>query len=240
MPRTSALPAPERARVLDLSQPLGPSTPSWPGATAVRARELATLAVDGLYDRDLELPEHVGTHLDAPAHFAAEGAFAADIPAADLVRPLRRIDVRAAVGDDPDATVGAADVHAAEQRDGLLEPGCVVVFQTGWDRHLGDHEAYIGPPAGPPRFPGLGADVARLLVERGVVGVGIDTLGVDPGYADDYPFHRVSLPAGLWHLEGLVGLDQLPPSGAWIVVGVLPLERGSGAPARVLALVPTR
>jgi kynurenine formamidase len=50
--------------------------------------------------------------------------------------------------------------------------------------------------------------------------------------------HHRTLPAGLWHLEGLVNLDQLPPRGATIVIGAVPLQGGSGAPARVLALVP--
>jgi kynurenine formamidase len=44
-------------------------------------------------------------------------------------------------------------------------------------------------------------------------------------------------PAGLWHLEGLVNLDALPARGALLFVGALKLEQGSGAPARVLALV---
>jgi kynurenine formamidase len=225
-------------RVIDLTQPLGPSTPSWPGATRVRATELATCAADGLYDRDLVLPEHVGTHLDAPAHFAVAGAFAHQIAAESLVRPVRRVDVRAIVGDDPRATVTADQVRGIEREEGRLERGCVAVFHTGWDRFLGAPAAYVGPAAGPPRFPGLAPDVADLAVERRLAGVGIDTLGVDPGHASGYPFHRITLAAGLWHLEGLVSLGHVPARGALIVVGALPVERGSGAPARVLALVP--
>ncbi|MEZ4595690.1 MAG: hypothetical protein R3C32_01985 [Chloroflexota bacterium] len=45
-------------------------------------------------------------------------------------------------------------------------------------------------------------------------------------------------PAGVWHLEGLQNLAALPPLGATVFVGVLPLVDGSGSPARVLALVP--
>ena len=89
-------------------------------------------------------------------------------------------------------------------------------------------------------LPGFGVDAARFLVEqRQVVGVGTDTLGIDPGCAADFPVHKqVTHPAGLWHLENLQNLRQLPALGAWVVVGVLPLVGGSGSPARVLALVP--
>jgi kynurenine formamidase len=45
--------------------------------------------------------------------------------------------------------------------------------------------------------------------------------------------------AGLWHLEGLVGLERIPARGAWLVAAVLPLVDGSGAPARVLAILPS-
>ena len=55
----------------------------------------------------------------------------------------------------------------------------------------------------------------------------------------DFVVHRlISHPKGVWHLEGLTNLGQLPPLGAWVVVGVLKLTDGSGGPARVLALVP--
>ena len=65
----------------------------------------------------------------------------------------------------------------------------------------------------------------------------VDTVSVDAGVATSYPVHRTTLPADVWHLEGLVNLDRLPPRGATVVIGVLPLAGGSGAPARVLALL---
>ena len=71
-----------------------------------------------------------------------------------------------------------------------------------------------------------------------VAGIGIDTLGIDPGNEEHFPVHQITLPAGMWHLEGLVALDELPPTGAWIVVGAARIEDASGAPARVIALVP--
>ena len=103
---------------------------------------------------------------------------------------------------------------------------------TGWERYLDDAERYVGGD-----FPGFGSSAAELLLERGVVGLGIDTLGVDPGAATDYPVHHLTLPAGLWHLEGLVNLAALPPRGALLVVGALKLVEGSGTPARVFALL---
>ena len=88
------------------------------------------------------------------------------------------------------------------------------------------------------RFPGVSAEAARLLIAQGAAGIGIDTLSVDAGLSTDFAVHNLTLPAGLWHLEGLVNLELLPPRGALLVVGAPPLVGGSGVPARPFALLP--
>ena len=219
-------------RLVDLTQPLGPATVLWPGSRPFEAEVEVDHDTHGAYARDLALPEHAGTHLDAPVHFDRDGASADRLTLAQLVRPAVRLDVRAFVGDDPRVAVSAKQVEAIEQREGRIPSGSAVLVHTGWDRFAGDAERYA------PLFPGLAEDAARLLVERGAAGIGIDTLGVDPGDADGFPVHRVTLPAGLWHLEGLIRLERVPVRGAWLVAAALPLVDGSGAPARVLAILP--
>ena len=219
-------------RLVDLTQPLGPATVLWPGSRPFEAAVEVDHDTHGAYARDLALPEHAGTHLDAPVHFDRDGASADRLTLAQLVRPAVRLDVRPLVGDDPRVAVSAEQVEAIEEREGRIPTGSAVLVHTGWDRFAGDAQRYA------PLFPGLAEDAARLLVDRGAAGIGIDTLGVDPGGADGFPVHRVTLPAGLWHLEGLVRLEQVPVRGAWLVAAALPLVDGSGAPARVLAILP--
>jgi hypothetical protein len=107
--------------------------------------------------------------------------------------------------------LGAVDVEAWEAEHGRIPVGAAVLRCTGWDEHVDDPARYLGDPLA---FPGYGADAAALLVERRVAGLGIDTLSVDAGAAADFPVHFMSLPAGLWHLEGLVGLGAVPDTGA--------------------------
>ncbi len=72
-----------------------------------------------------------------------------------------------------------------------------------------------------------------------MAGLGIDTLGVDAGAATDFPVHHITLPAGLWHLEGLIGLDAVPGRPARRSSSARCACPGaSGTPARVFALVP--
>lgn len=225
------------AKLVDLTQPLGPDTILWPGTPPFRADVDADYDRDGGYARTLHLSEHSGTHLDAPAHLDRHGATTDALPLASLVRPAVRLDVRAVVGDDPAAVVSAADVEALEAEDGEIPAGSAVLVHTGWDRFRSDPERYAGPGGGP-HFPGLGGDAAELLLARRVVGVGIDTMGIDPGRSADLAAHRALLPAGVWQLEGLVELERVPRRGAWLVVAPLPLVAGSGSPARVFAVLP--
>ncbi len=225
-----ALLAPDR--LVDLTQPLGPDTVLWPGSTPFAATVVADYETDGGYARELMVPEHAGTHLDAPVHFA-QGLPATDgIPLAALVRPLVKLDVRERVGGGATYELTAEAIEEIEAVDGAIPAGAAVLVHTGWEAYRADADRYGDA------FPGLAPDAAALLVARGVAGVGIDTLGIDPAHADDFPAHRIILPAGLWQLEGLVNLVAVPSRGAWLVAAVIPLVAGSGAPARVFAILP--
>ncbi len=225
-------------RVVDLTQPLDEGTVLWPGSQPFAVETVGEHDPDGYFARVFRTPEHSGTHLDAPAHFAPEGARVDAVPANRLAVPCAVIDVREQCAADPDFGLEAAGVEEAEQRDGPIGPGSAVLLRTGWEDRARDARAWLGgTELDDLHFPGFAASAAALLVERGAVGLGIDTVSVDRGCDAAYPVHNITLPAGLWHLEGLVNLGALPPRGALLVAGALPLTGGSGAPARVMALL---
>lgn len=90
--------------------------------------------------------------------------------------------------------------------------------------------------------PGWRPECARLLAEEtGVIGIGVETVGTDAGRAADleppFPCHWYFQGANKYGLTQLQRLADLPPQGAVIVAGPLPIVDGSGSPARVLALV---
>lgn len=236
---TAALARLARCAVVDLTQVVSPETPMWPGSAPPAFAPESSIANDGSFSRRITFSEHTGTHLDAPAHFVATGATVDQLPARALVLPAVMIDISARCGDDPRTVLLPEDVLADEERHGPIEPGAAVLLRTGWDRFVDQPGRYLGA-AGAPALPGYGEEGARLLVEwRAVACLGIDTAGIDAGFADDAPVHvGISLPRGVFHLEGLVRLERLPPRGAWVVIGALPLAGGSGSPCRVLALVP--
>jgi kynurenine formamidase len=218
-------------RVIDLTRPLDDSTLLWPGTPPLVVESAETIEHDGSFTRRVTLDEHSGTHFDAPSHFAQGAWNVGDVPAEHLVRPLHVIDFTEQARDDPDAGLSVTDVAGHEQVHGRIGEGSVVFLRTDW----------LTPPgADVLRFPGFGVEAATVLVvDRGVVGLGIDTLGIDPGRVADFRVHRdVTLPRGVWHVENLTNLAAVPSVGAWAVVGVPRISDASGFPARVLALVP--
>lgn len=224
----------DQVRVIDLAQALGADTPVWPGMERLAAQTSETYEDDGVFARVVTVGEHTGTHLDAPAHFHEGGVTIEGIPADDLVCEAAMIDVRAACAMDADYTLSVADVLEHERAHGPLAKRCAVLVCTGWSAYRREDSRYVSAM----RFPGVSPEAARLLIERDVAGIGIDTLSIDAGVAADSPTHRITLPAGLWQLEGLVNLELLPPRGALLVIGAPPLAGGSGVPARPLALLP--
>jgi kynurenine formamidase len=226
-------------RIVDLTQPLDGSTVMWPGMPPPTAQPFETYANDGSFSRVVSLHEHSGTHLDAPAHFAEGAATVDQLSAEQLVCPLAVVDVSDSAARNPDYRLSVGDLERDELRHGAIELGSAVGVHTGWGRHCDDDAAYLGRDGGGVlHFPGVGRAAAGWLVtRRRIRGLGIDTAGVDPGNDAAFEVHaNVTLPRGVWHLEGLVNLELLPARGATVFVGVIPIRGGSGAPARVIAI----
>jgi kynurenine formamidase len=229
---------PLSGRVVDLTQPLGPGAVLWPGSEPIAVQTVSSIEADGAFARRIDTPEHAGTHLDAPAHFVADGMTTDRIPPERLVVEGALLDVAERCAENPGFILEATDLEELERRDGEIAEGSAVLLRTGWEAHLGDPGRYLGGSAEEDlHFPGFAESAARLLIDRGAIGIGTDTVSVDAGNATEFPVHQTTLPTGLWHLEGLVNLAELPPRGFTLFVGALPLVGGSGTPARVLALV---
>jgi kynurenine formamidase len=228
-------------KVVDLTHTLNAGTPTYEESAepAYRAKTVATLEKEHYFAREICLPEHFGTHLDAPAHFA-KGLWTVDqIPPGRLLAPLVVIDVTAEVKRNSDHQLSLADVLSWEGRHGQVPAHAVVVVHTGWESRWNSAKEYRNPDTkGVMHFPGYSMEAAKLLVEgRKVYGLGIDTLSIDYGPSPDFPVHQYSLSHGAYHLENVANLDSVPPTGALIVVAPMKLEGGSGSPVRLLAIV---
>jgi kynurenine formamidase len=116
-----------------------------------------------------------------------------------------------------------------------------MLMRTDWSKRA-DPVAYQNFDETGQHTPGPDASAVRLLVERGVLGFGTETIGTDAGQAahlrPPYPCHALMHGAGRFGLQCLTNLDLLPPTGAVLIAAPLKIRQGSGSPLRVLALVP--
>jgi kynurenine formamidase len=232
-------------RLVDLTHAYGADTIFWPAPpTHFKLEQLHYGDTPGGYFYSANrfcLPEHGGTHLDAPIHFARGRQTMEQVPLERLVGAVVVIDVSGKAAVDRDYRVTAADVLAFEATHGRIEPGTRVLVRTDWSRHWPDAAAYLGhaTDASKLHFPSYGEEAARLLVEeRKVALLGIDTASIDYGPAADFPVHRVAAEANVPGLENVTGLASLPPRGAVLLALPMKIEGGSGGPTRVVALVP--
>jgi len=239
--RQSSTSTSEFHQILDLTHPLDAQVPTYELSEkpAFEATTVATIDKDGYFAREICLPEHFGTHLDAPAHFA-RGLWTVDqIPPERFVAPLVVLDANAGARANPDYQITVEDIARWEQAHGQIPPGAVVIANTGWGARWSSVKQYRNTDdKGVMHFPGYSLEAAKFLVEgRNIVGLGIDTLSIDYGPSKDFPVHHYTLSHSLYHLENVANLDHTPAAGATLVVAPMKLEGGSGAPVRIFALV---
>jgi kynurenine formamidase len=240
------------ARVVDLTQSLSERTPvlrlpePFANTPHLSRRDLSRFDEHGpaWAWSVLELGEHTGTHFDAPIHWITgrDGEDVASVPAARLVGPAAVVDLTAEVRDDPGTLLTIAHLEAFEAEHGRIPEGAWVLLRTGWDARADDEEAFLNAGPEGPVTPGPDVEASRwLATERGIVGFGVETVGIDAGAAGGFdppfPVHHFVLGAGRYGLTQLANLAELPPTGALIVVAPLKLVDGTGSPSRVLALV---
>ena len=228
------------SRVIHLSHIIDTNIPQWPGDPPVEFTPVAQLQDDGYYLRCFSLGEHSGTHINAPKSFYQTGVGIDQYAAQSLIVPAVVIDICAVAATNSDYILSVADILAWEREHGEIPVGNIVLLHTGWQAKWSDKNAFLNQDSqGIMHFPGFGSDATEFLIQhRGIAGVGIDTHGVDPGQDHSFTTNRLVLAQQGIVLENLTNLDQLPPTGTTLAIGVIRLWRGSGSPVGVLALVP--
>lgn len=248
LPSSGAQAAPDlaTAEVVDLTHPFDAATLYWPtspsGFQLTKLHEGKTEAGFFYAASSFCAPEHGGTHLDAPAHFAEGKRTADQVPVRQLIAPGVVIDVARQAASDPDYRLTVADVTAWETRNGRIPEGAIVLLRTGWGSRWPDRKRYLGDDtpgdASNLHFPSYGKEAADLLVrERKVGALGVDTASIDHGPSKDFPVHQTAAADEVVGLENLMNLDRLPETGAWIVALPMKIAGGSGGPVRAVALL---
>lgn len=236
-----------KGRLIDLTHALDERTLFWPTSpTRFKLDRLSFGDTPGGWfyaSNAFSLPEHGGTHLDAPIHFHKGGLTSDAIDLKRLVAPAVVIDISSKAATNPDYRLTVADVTAFEKTHGRIAAGSAVLLRTGWSTRWPDAKRYLGDDtpndASKLHFPSYGVEAVRLLVgDRKVGALGVDVASIDYGASKDFMVHRIASESGVPGFENLTALDQLPPKGAIIMALPMKIRGGSGGPLRAVALVP--
>jgi arylformamidase len=210
-------------RVVDLTHAFRNGMPVFPGLPSPSFEPIAEVEVDGYAMTSYSMLNHIGTHVDAPAHQIAGGDTLDEIPLNRLVTDAVRIDVSHR---DPHGAIPLAEL---EQHLDKVHAGDIVLLYSDNARNYGTEAYWTGWS-----YPD--ADASRALIDRGVSAIGFDGPSADPVDTTTFDLHRIWLGAGRMILENVANLDQLPER-AQVVVAPMKVAGANGAPVRIYALL---
>ncbi len=202
-------------RIYDISPPVGPASPVFPGDTAYQQLWTATLAPGCPVNVSaLTLSPHIGAHADAPLHYDPTGAA---VGALDLMPYLGPCRVVHAIAPGP-----LIEWHHLNHALNDLPPRLLVrTYQRmpmdQWD----------------PNLSAFTPETLERLADLGVLLVGIDTASIDPADSKTLPSHQVIRQRGLRVLENLV-LDDIPEGDYELIALPLKLMLADASPVRAI------
>jgi kynurenine formamidase len=235
--------------VYDLTQSLSPRTPRSSDHPEVRFDNVRWYSRNGLRTSTAFMSVHVGTHVDAPALFFADGQTIDQIPLEKLCGTAVVVDV----AKEDWAEITPADLEASPEP---IRAGDIVVLRTGWHHHYGDEERYVL------KAPGLGKAGIDWMVDHKVRLVCSDSpspehvfmragqwkelrpdvvgsVQIDPAAFPPRSYgHKALFQNGIGLLEGLGGeIDLLVGKRVELIALPLMYEGVEAAQARVIALL---
>lgn len=209
------MPAMADRKFWDISPPVGPGAPVFPGDTAYTQQWVARIGPGCPVNVSaLTLSPHIGAHADAPLHYDDAGAAIGEVPLEPYLGPCRVIH---AIGCGPLVTMA----HLAHALHGL-PPRVLVRCYERFPAERFDDDLPAFDPA-----------TLSALADAGVLLVGIDSASVDPASSKTLDAHQVLRQRGLRVLENLC-LDGVPEGDYELIALPLKLSQACASPVRAV------
>lgn len=178
-------------------------------------------------------PNGSGTHIDAPLHCFSSGKDIASLSLTNLIAPLVMIEIKESSLKKINSLT-EKNILDFEEKNGKIDPGSFVLIKTGWGRFWSEPEKYRNSY----RYPHITINAAKILLDRGIVGLGIDTLSPDCAeqFNEKESVHTIILGANKYIVEN-VCFENGEPDATGSTIGIFPLkiENGTESPVRLIA-----
>ena len=236
-------------KLLDMTYPYDENTIYWPNAKPFELNKGnwgITEAGFWYAANEYSAAEHGGTHVDAPIHFAENGRTINQIPLQEWIGPAIKIDVVEKCDSNRDYLLIVEDIKNWENQFGIIPDNAWVIMYTGiGTKYYPDKEKVLGTSKTGAEaipelsFPGFSPEAVEFLIkERNITGIALDTPSIDYGKSTDFKVHQILFAADKLAIENIANLDKLPETGATLYAVPMLIKDGTGAPARVFAVLP--
>lgn len=220
-------------RLIDLTHTLDSSVPTWDRGCGfhheVHIDYTQSTGKNKFRVMKVQMDAGIGTHMDAPSHCIPGGKCIHDFDVNQLIMPCVVIDVQ------PNChqrySLSLQDIRDFEDKYGKIVKETCVMVRTGWSQFWSQPSKYHNNHV----FPSVSREAAEALLQRGVNALGIDTLSPDRP-EEGFEVHRLFLGAGKILIENVAHLDQMPPSGAFVMIFPINIKDGTEAPIRLVGL----
>jgi len=209
------------SRIIDLSLPIyhgAPTMPLDPKCAVIVHHTIASMKYN---ITQLIISTHQGTHLDAPYHFFDDGRTVDKLDLSRCVGPAEVLDFTRAA---PGYNLTPRDFKSCQSR---IAPGSRILLRTDWWKKFPEGEYFSDGPM-------ISPELARWLVRKKIVMLGLETPGVHP--VEWEKVHKIFLKAQIVIIEGLAHLNKLKKERVFFVAAPLKIKGRDGSPVRAIAI----
>ncbi len=223
-----------KGKIIDLTHTIHSDIPGWDGSCGFKmdmVLDYKDCAEPYVFRKhEIQTPSGIGTHIDSPSHCAPGGKTVSDLDIDNLVTEC--IVIKNTESDNENYIFMPESILEFEEKNGKIKPNTFVIFYTTWNKYWESPEKYINNH----KFPSVHESTAKLLLERDISGIGIDTLSADTGEYG-FPVHKMILGAGKYLVENIANANMLPEKGCEVFILPMKIKDAAESPVRMVATI---
>ncbi|BHH83173.1 cyclase family protein [Desulforhopalus sp. 52FAK] len=210
-------------KIVDLSHPISPVMPVYPGTPPPKFKIGCTIEEDGFLEKEITMYSHTGTHIDAPAHLIG-GAKTLDKMNIDhYFGEALMIDLQ-------NTGRGIIELDDLIEYQNEINKTDFLLLNTGWSKYWGTGKYFSG-------YPVLSLDAASWLSKLNIKGVGMDTISADAADTSDFLIHKTLFTKDIVIVENLANLENVDTHLFKFSCFPLSIEEADGSPVRAIAYI---
>jgi kynurenine formamidase len=173
---------------------------------------------------EINMVNHIATHIETPYHLFRDGEDLAKIPAERYCGPGLLINLKDVPAKSP---ITREEVIRASEKAGGIRQGDIALFNLGYSDKYGT-EAYGNSPH-------FSNEAIRWIVDQKIKMMGVDAGGVEIPGSEEHVNHCALFEKGILLIENLANLDSLPVNRFIVYAFPVPIRGMDSFPLRVVA-----